>query len=99
MLERASRTTILLAPSFFSHTDSLRNSACGYCSHTVSASVYALRKESDKTFEWLEHAWATHDAGVTGLLNDPFLRAYKDDPRFIAFGQKIGVMPKTAPKP
>jgi hypothetical protein len=30
---------------------------------------------------------------------DPFLRAYKDDPRFIAFAQKIGVIPKTAPKP
>ena len=38
------------------------------------------------------------DAGVTSLLSDPFLRAYKDDPRFIAFGQKIGVMPKAAPK-
>ena len=45
-------------------------------------------------FEWLEHAWATHDAGVAELLIDPFLRVYKDDPRFIAFAQKIGVMPK-----
>ena len=33
------------------------------------------------------------------LLIDPFLRAYKDDPRFIAFAQKIGVMPKAAAKP
>jgi hypothetical protein len=31
----------------------------------------------------LEHGWTTHDAGVTELLKDPFLRAYKDDPRFI----------------
>ena len=60
------------------------------------ASVYALRKEPEKMFEWLEHAWTTHDAGVTELLLDPFLRAYKDDPRFIAFAQKIGVMPKAA---
>jgi serine/threonine-protein kinase len=58
------------------------------------AAVYALRKEPDKVFEWLEHAWTTHDVGVTELLNNPFLRAYKDDPRFIAFAQKIGVMPK-----
>jgi serine/threonine-protein kinase len=58
------------------------------------ATVYALRKEPDKVFEWLEHAWTTHDGGVTQLLTDPFLRAYKDDPRFIAFAQKIGVMPK-----
>ena len=63
------------------------------------AQVYALRKDPEKTLEWLERAWRTHDAGVTGLLNDPFLRAYKDDPRFIAFAQKIGVMPKTAAKP
>jgi TolB-like protein/Flp pilus assembly protein TadD len=58
------------------------------------AQVYALRKEPEKMFEWLEHAWATHDPGVTTLLYDPFLLAYKDDPRFIAFAQKIGVMPK-----
>jgi Tfp pilus assembly protein PilF len=63
------------------------------------AQVYALRKEPEKMFEWLEHAWTTHDAGVTEMLQDPFLLAYKDDPRFIAFAQKIGVMPKAAPKP
>jgi TolB-like protein/Flp pilus assembly protein TadD len=63
------------------------------------ATVYALRKEPAKMFEWLEHARTTHDGGVTELLINPFLRAYKDDPRFIAFAQKIGVMPKTAPKP
>lgn len=61
------------------------------------AGVYALRKDPEKMFEWLEHAWTTHDPGVTELLFDPpFLRAYKDDPRFIAFAQKIGVMPKAA---
>ena len=63
------------------------------------ASVYALRKEPDKVFEWLEHGWATHDGGVTEMLTDPFLLAYKVDPRFIAFAQKIGVMPKAAANP
>jgi TolB-like protein/class 3 adenylate cyclase/Tfp pilus assembly protein PilF len=58
------------------------------------AQVYALRKEPEKMFEWLEHAWTTHDSGVNELLSDPFLRAYKDDPRYIAFAQKVGVMPK-----
>jgi tetratricopeptide (TPR) repeat protein len=58
------------------------------------ATVYALRKEPEKMFEWLEHALATHDGGVTEMLYNPFLRVYKDDPRFIAFAQKIGVMPK-----
>ena len=58
--------------------------------------MYALRKEPEKMFHWLEHAWTTHDGGTTQLLIDPFLLAYKDDPRFIAFAQKIGVMPKAA---
>jgi TolB-like protein/Flp pilus assembly protein TadD len=63
------------------------------------AEVYALRKEPEKMFEWLEHAWTTHDAGVIQLLYQPFGLAYKEDPRFIAFAQKIGVMPKTAANP
>ena len=63
------------------------------------AQVYALRKEPEKMFEWLEHAWTTHDGGVTELLSDPFLRAYRDDPRFIALAQKVGVMPKAVAKP
>jgi tetratricopeptide (TPR) repeat protein len=60
------------------------------------AEVYALRKEPDKMFEWLDRGWNTRDPGVAQLLFDPFLHAYKDDPRFIAFAQKIGVMPKAA---
>ena len=63
---------------------------------TQIASVYALRKEPEKMFEWLEHAWATHDPGATDVLSDPFLRAYKDDPRMIAFAQKVGVLPAPA---
>jgi hypothetical protein len=36
---------------------------------------------------------------VTELLTEPFLRADKDGPRFIAFWQEIGVIPKAVPKP
>jgi TolB-like protein/Flp pilus assembly protein TadD len=63
------------------------------------ATVYALRKDPEKMFQWLEHAWVTHDSGMTEMLVNPFLLAYKDDPRFIAFAQKIGVMPKASGKP
>src|SRR4029453_914697 len=35
------------------------------------ATVYALRKEPEKMFEWLEHAWTTNDAGVTEMLKNP----------------------------
>src|SRR5262249_18377741 len=37
------------------------------------AAVYALRKEPEKMFEWLEHALATRDAGLAELLPNPFL--------------------------
>ena len=66
---------------------------------TQIAEVYALRKEPEKMFAWLEHALQTHDCGVTEMLYNPFLIAYKDNPRFIAFAQKIGVMPKAGAKP
>jgi hypothetical protein len=49
-------------------------------------------------FEWLEHAWTTHDAGVTQMLYNPFLRAYRDD-RGSSPSQKVGVMPKAAANP
>ena len=55
------------------------------------AEMYALRKDSDQAFAWLDHAWSVRDPGVTELLWDPFLLAYKDDPRFAAFCRKVGL--------
>jgi TolB-like protein/class 3 adenylate cyclase/tetratricopeptide (TPR) repeat protein len=57
------------------------------------ASVYALRRESDQVFRWLDHGWETRDPGVMELRINPFLLAYAEDPRFAAFARKIGVMP------
>lgn len=55
------------------------------------AQVYALRRDSDKVFEWLEHGRATHDPGVTMLLYAPFVDAYRADPRFAAFCRKLNL--------
>ena len=55
------------------------------------AEVFALRKEPDKAFEWLDHAYATHDSGISLLLYDPFLLAYRNDARFAAFCRKVGL--------
>jgi TolB-like protein/Flp pilus assembly protein TadD len=55
------------------------------------AEVYALRNDADKTFEWLDRAWSNRDGGITGLLYDPFILRYKDDPRFAAFCRKVGL--------
>ncbi|HSC06518.1 MAG TPA: adenylate/guanylate cyclase domain-containing protein [Steroidobacteraceae bacterium] len=57
------------------------------------ASVYALRRDSEQVFRWLDHAWETRDPGVLELRINPLLLAFEDDPRFTAFARKIGVMP------
>jgi len=53
------------------------------------AAVYALRKEPDQMFDWLERAHTEHDPGLTQLLLTPFILNYRDDPRFAAFCQKL----------
>lgn len=53
--------------------------------------TYALRKEPDKVFEWLDRAWANRDNNISILYYDPFLLRYKTDPRFAVFCKKIGL--------
>jgi adenylate cyclase len=61
------------------------------------ATVYGLRKEPDKMFEWLERAYTEHDPGLTQLLGTPFIMNYRDDPRFATLCQKLKVqVPPTA---
>jgi hypothetical protein len=55
------------------------------------AEVYALRNDAKATFEWLDRAWSSRDAGVGLLLFDPFTLRFKEDPRFAAFCRKIGL--------
>jgi TolB-like protein/Tfp pilus assembly protein PilF len=57
------------------------------------AQVYAARKQPDEMFRWLEHARETGDAGILELRNSVFIVDYRNDPRFIAFARKVGVMP------
>jgi hypothetical protein len=55
------------------------------------AQIYAMRNDADKTFEWLDRAWSYRDPAVHYLPYDPFIRRYKDDPRFIAYCRKVGL--------
>ena len=55
------------------------------------AALYALRKEPDRAFEWLDRALEARDSGLTQLFVTPFLLDYRDDPRFAAIAAKIGV--------
>ena len=55
------------------------------------AQIYALRKQPDEAFAWLERARANRDPGIAMLLTDPFLMRYKDDPRFAAFCAEVNL--------
>ncbi|MEY2539286.1 MAG: hypothetical protein QOG67_3026 [Verrucomicrobiota bacterium] len=61
------------------------------------AVLHAVRKEPDEMFRWLDTAYATHDSGLTQLVITPFLSNYRDDPRFVALCQKLGVRISAAP--
>ena len=55
------------------------------------AEIYALRKDPDQAFAWLERARRNNDGGVVGLLTDPLLAPLKKDPRFAAFAREVGL--------
>jgi len=55
------------------------------------AQAYALRRDPDAMFAWLDRAWANRDPGVGYLLYDPIVLRYKSDPRFAALCRKVGL--------
>jgi hypothetical protein len=64
------------------------------------AVLYAIRKEPDEMFNWLETAYATHDSGLAQLAVTPFFLPYVDDARFAALCQKLNVqVPSASAKP
>ena len=64
------------------------------------AVLYAIRKEPDEMFKWLDTAYATRDSGLTQLAVTPFFLPYVNDPRFGALCQKLNVqVPSASAKP
>jgi TolB-like protein/DNA-binding winged helix-turn-helix (wHTH) protein len=55
------------------------------------AQAYALRGDADRTLAWLERAWAIRDTNIRMMLYDPLILRFRDDPRLIAFCEKIGL--------
>ena len=53
------------------------------------AEVYASRGESDKTFEWLNHAYQQRDSGLRSLKIDPLLKSLRQDPRYTELLKKL----------
>ena len=57
------------------------------------ATVYAYRGEIDTAFEWLDIAIENRDTGMSLLLGDPFVENLRDDPRYDALIQRLGLKP------
>ena len=55
------------------------------------ATVFAFRGEADETFEWLDRAYEKRDPGVMAIIDNPFTRELRSDPRFAAFCKKVGL--------
>ena len=55
------------------------------------AVLYAIRKEPDAMFKWLDTAYVTRDSGLTQLAVTPFFLPYVDDSRFVTLCQKLNV--------
>jgi TolB-like protein/tetratricopeptide (TPR) repeat protein len=53
------------------------------------ALIYAARKDTEKTFEWLNRAYLQRDAGMLWIKGEPWLRPFHSDPRFKALLEKM----------
>jgi TolB-like protein/Tfp pilus assembly protein PilF len=62
-----------------------------HASHMAAqiAEVYAYRGDVDATFEWLQRAYQTNDPGIVSILNINPFRVLHDDPRWLAFLEKM----------
>jgi len=64
------------------------------------AVLYAIRKQPNEMFKWLETAYAMRDSGMVQLATMPFFYPYRDDPRFTELCRKLNVrLPATSAKP
>ena len=71
----------------------LRSYGTPWPTRRVGTSYHAFRGDADKTFEWLDRAYEKHDPGVMAIIDNPFTRELRSDPRFGAFCKKVGLPP------
>lgn len=55
-----------------------------------TAQLYALRKQPDQMFLWLDRARTARDPSID-LLNDAIVLPYQNDPRFVALCKKMSL--------
>ena len=56
------------------------------------ADIHAWLGDSDKAFEWLEHAYRQKDGGISQIIFDPFLESLHADPRWEETLLKVGML-------
>jgi len=56
------------------------------------ASLYAFRGDANASFAWLDRAARIRDLGAIDFLQSPFFIRFQSDPRYRAFGERLGVM-------
>ena len=74
----------------------LRNSVAkgGPAQPYLVADLYALRKQPDPMFDWLQRAATQHDPLLINTLHsDPFVLAYRHDPSLAALCKQAGLPP------
>ena len=54
------------------------------------AQACSWRGDKDGAFEWLDHAYTQHDAGLIRMRHDPILASLHDDPRWAVLVKKMG---------
>ncbi|HET9047468.1 MAG TPA: hypothetical protein VFN29_00680 [Chiayiivirga sp.] len=59
----------------------------------VVAQIQALRGDLDQTLKWLKRSLASAPSRALFLLDDAFILRFRDDARFIAFCQELGLPP------
>ena len=57
----------------------------------VIGAAYAWRGENDRAFEWIERAIAQRDIGAVGIKFNPLFAALRNDARYRATVQKLGL--------
>jgi TolB-like protein len=55
------------------------------------AQVYAMRKDLEAAFQWLDRSYAQHDPGLVFSQSDPLLINLRGDPRFAAMRHKLNL--------
>jgi TolB-like protein/tetratricopeptide (TPR) repeat protein len=55
------------------------------------AQVYAMRKDLDAAFQWLDRSYAQYDPGLVFFQTDPLLINLRGDPRYAAMRRKLNL--------